>query len=138
MGIHTSESDGITNTGLGNYFSIGSVAIILIAIGSILIILCAASIIYGLHRRRRQGATVTGGMWYSNYIKLQNSPTKQKVRMKDIYYVNMHANSLLLFSYKSRMNSKILAKTLLIKSSRIKCHNNFAQNSYNRFSYNER
>lgn len=61
MGIHTSESDGII-TGPGIYGNSGSFAIVLIAIGSILIILCAASIIYGLHRRRRQGANVTGGM----------------------------------------------------------------------------
>lgn len=67
MGIHTSESDGISNSSLGNSESIGEAAIILIAIGSILIVLCAASIVYGLHRRRRSGTNVTGGMYYLNY-----------------------------------------------------------------------
>ena len=62
MGIHTGDSEGISNSSLGNSESIGEAAIILIAIGSILIILCAASIIYGLHRRRRFGTTVTGGV----------------------------------------------------------------------------
>lgn len=61
MGIHTSDSDGLSNSKLGNSESMGEAAIIMISIGSIFVILCAATIIYGLHRRRRQGTAVTTG-----------------------------------------------------------------------------
>lgn len=108
MGIHTSESDGIINTGPGIYGNSGSFAIILIAIGSILIILCAASIIYGLHRRRRQGATVTGGMWYSNYIKLQNSFTKKKLQW--MIFIMLIYKKKKIFLYFSVINLEFISK----------------------------
>lgn len=46
------ESPLMSSSGLGSTESIGEAAIVLISIGSILVILCAAAIIYGLRRRR--------------------------------------------------------------------------------------
>lgn len=54
MGVQAEESSQMSSTMLGGADSTGEGTIAFIVIGSVLVILCAAFIIYGLHRRKRQ------------------------------------------------------------------------------------
>ncbi|XP_054721771.1 uncharacterized protein LOC129231471 [Uloborus diversus] len=70
MGIQLGEPS--SSSSLANSDTLGEAAIILIAIGSVLIVLCAASIIYGLHRRRRHVALTTADVSTSGEETAQN------------------------------------------------------------------
>ncbi|XP_015920575.1 uncharacterized protein [Parasteatoda tepidariorum] len=70
MGVQMEETSQISSSNYTNSESMGEAAIIMIAIGSMLILLCAATIIYGLRRRRH----VVGGPNISTAESLR-SPT---------------------------------------------------------------
>ncbi|XP_035209943.1 uncharacterized protein LOC118184383 [Stegodyphus dumicola] len=62
MGIQLEESQNMANSNLANSENIGEAAIVFIGIGAVLVVLSAASIIYGLHRRKRYCSINTGGI----------------------------------------------------------------------------